>query len=90
MWEAMPFADRAAIFLKAADLLSKKYKYHLMAATMLGQGIFRFIHNKPKLHGRQKLMLRRNCVIFGDLTAYMPKRFIRLNLLETFQQLGIE
>ena len=38
VWEAMPFADRAAIFLKAADLLSRKYKYHLMAATMLGQG----------------------------------------------------
>jgi 1-pyrroline-5-carboxylate dehydrogenase len=38
LWEAMPFADRAAIFLKAADLLSKKYKYHVMAATMLGQG----------------------------------------------------
>jgi 1-pyrroline-5-carboxylate dehydrogenase len=34
----MPFSDRAAIFLKAADLLSKKYRYKLMAATMLGQG----------------------------------------------------
>ena len=37
-WEAMPFADRAAIFLKAADLISGKYRYELMAATMLGQG----------------------------------------------------
>ena len=37
-WEAMPFADRASIFLKAADLLSSKYRYELMAATMLGQG----------------------------------------------------
>ncbi len=26
-WEAMPFNDRAAIFLKAADLLSIKYRY---------------------------------------------------------------
>lgn len=34
----MPFADRAAIFLKAADLLSNKYRYKIMAATMLGQG----------------------------------------------------
>jgi 1-pyrroline-5-carboxylate dehydrogenase len=34
----MPWADRAAIFLKAADLISKKYRYKLMAATMLGQG----------------------------------------------------
>lgn len=37
-WEAMPFNDRAAIFLKAADLLSVKYRYKVMAATMLGQG----------------------------------------------------
>ncbi|EJD01657.1 delta-1-pyrroline-5-carboxylate dehydrogenase [Fomitiporia mediterranea MF3/22] len=37
-WESMPWADRAAIFLKAADLVSEKYRYKLMAATMLGQG----------------------------------------------------
>ena len=37
-WETLPFADRAAIFLKAADLISGKYRYELMAATMLGQG----------------------------------------------------
>ncbi|KKZ68563.1 1-pyrroline-5-carboxylate dehydrogenase [[Emmonsia] crescens] len=37
-WEALPFADRAAIFLKAAHLISTKYRYELMAATMVGQG----------------------------------------------------
>lgn len=37
-WEGLSFADRAAIFLKAADLISTKYRYELMAATMLGQG----------------------------------------------------
>lgn len=37
-WEALPFNDRVAVFLKAADLLSSKYRYKLMAATMLGQG----------------------------------------------------
>ncbi|KAK4161977.1 Aldehyde/histidinol dehydrogenase [Cladorrhinum sp. PSN259] len=37
-WESFPFADRAAIFLKAADLISTKYRYDIMAATMLGQG----------------------------------------------------
>jgi 1-pyrroline-5-carboxylate dehydrogenase len=37
-WENLPFADRAAIFLKAADLISGKYRYEIMAATMLGQG----------------------------------------------------
>lgn len=37
-WEEMPWADRAAIFLKAADLIAGKYRFEIMAATMLGQG----------------------------------------------------
>ncbi|SPN97155.1 probable delta-1-pyrroline-5-carboxylate dehydrogenase, mitochondrial precursor [Cephalotrichum gorgonifer] len=37
-WESMPFADRAAVFLKAAELVSNKHRYDIMAATMLGQG----------------------------------------------------
>lgn len=37
-WENTPFVDRAAIFLKAAELVSTKYRYELIAATMLGQG----------------------------------------------------
>ncbi|OTA56416.1 delta-1-pyrroline-5-carboxylate dehydrogenase 1 [Hypoxylon sp. EC38] len=37
-WEELPFADRAAVFLKAADLISTKYRYEIMATTMLGQG----------------------------------------------------
>ena len=37
-WEALPFADRASVFLKAADLISTKYRYNIMAATMVGQG----------------------------------------------------
>jgi 1-pyrroline-5-carboxylate dehydrogenase len=37
-WQALPFADRAAVFLKAADLVSTKYRYEIMAATVLGQG----------------------------------------------------
>ena len=37
-WQDTPFVDRAAIFLKAAELVSTKYRYELIAATMLGQG----------------------------------------------------
>ncbi|KAJ5715798.1 uncharacterized protein N7483_012979 [Penicillium malachiteum] len=37
-WEETPFVDRAAIFLKAAELVTGKYRYELIAATMLGQG----------------------------------------------------
>ncbi|KAL5364163.1 Aldehyde/histidinol dehydrogenase [Aspergillus floccosus] len=37
-WEAMPFEDRAAIFLRAAELVTGKYRAEIVAATMLGQG----------------------------------------------------
>jgi 1-pyrroline-5-carboxylate dehydrogenase len=37
-WEALPFAERASVFLKAADLIATKYRYEIMAATMVGQG----------------------------------------------------
>lgn len=36
-WERMPWQDRAAIFLKAADLLAGPYRAKMNAATMLGQ-----------------------------------------------------
>ena len=36
-WENLPWEQRAAIFLKAAGLISTKYRYKLNAATMLGQ-----------------------------------------------------
>lgn len=36
-WSRMPAKVRAAIFLKAAELLTGKYRYLLNAATMLGQ-----------------------------------------------------
>jgi 1-pyrroline-5-carboxylate dehydrogenase len=37
-WMDMAWQDRAAIFLKAADLIATKYRYKINAATMLGQG----------------------------------------------------
>ncbi|MGV3707110.1 MAG: L-glutamate gamma-semialdehyde dehydrogenase [Arcticibacter sp.] len=36
-WENMAWEQRAAIFLKAADLIAGPYRYKLNAATMLGQ-----------------------------------------------------
>ena len=36
-WEATPFDERAAIFLRAADLLAGPWRAKLCAATMLGQ-----------------------------------------------------
>jgi 1-pyrroline-5-carboxylate dehydrogenase len=36
-WEAMNWESRAAIFLKAAELISGPYRYEMNAVTMLGQ-----------------------------------------------------
>lgn len=36
-WVALPWEDRAAIFLKAADLIAGPYRAKLNAATMVGQ-----------------------------------------------------
>ncbi|GAA3032226.1 L-glutamate gamma-semialdehyde dehydrogenase [Streptosporangium longisporum] len=36
-WRALPFDERAAIFLRAADLLAGPYRQTLNAATILGQ-----------------------------------------------------
>ena len=36
-WRDLPFDDRAAIFLRAADLLAGPWREKLLAATMLGQ-----------------------------------------------------
>jgi 1-pyrroline-5-carboxylate dehydrogenase len=37
-WMILSWMERAAIMAKAAELISKKYRYKLNAATMLGQG----------------------------------------------------
>jgi 1-pyrroline-5-carboxylate dehydrogenase len=36
-WANMPWEERAHIFLKAADLMAGKYRYHMNGTTMLGQ-----------------------------------------------------
>ncbi len=37
IWGALPWTVRASIMLKVAELLSGKYRYTILAATMLGQ-----------------------------------------------------
>ena len=36
-WAATPWEERAAVFRRAAELIAGKYRYRLLAATMLGQ-----------------------------------------------------
>lgn len=38
VWEDFPWEERASIAMKAAELMAKKYRFLLNAATMLGQG----------------------------------------------------
>lgn len=37
-WDSLSWLERASITLKAAELVAGKYRYHIIAATMLGQG----------------------------------------------------
>ena len=37
-WMTLSWMERAAVMAKAAELISKKYRYQINAATMLGQG----------------------------------------------------
>jgi len=37
-WEHLPWTARAGVILRAAELLAKKYRMRINAATMLGQG----------------------------------------------------
>lgn len=37
-WASTPFSDRAGVFLRAAELVSGKYRDELLSSTMLGQG----------------------------------------------------
>lgn len=72
-WAALPFADRAAVFLKAADLISGKYRYELMAATMLGQGKNAW---QAEIDAAAELadFLRFNCSYAEELYSQQPTR----------------
>ncbi|KAK9481236.1 Aldehyde/histidinol dehydrogenase [Lipomyces japonicus] len=37
-WELAPLAARSAVLLKAAELIANKYRYEILAATIIGQG----------------------------------------------------
>uniref|UniRef100_T1GTU8 Delta-1-pyrroline-5-carboxylate dehydrogenase, mitochondrial n=1 Tax=Megaselia scalaris TaxID=36166 RepID=T1GTU8_MEGSC len=37
-WDSVPIQDKINIWRKAADLMADKYRFQLLAATMLGQG----------------------------------------------------
>ncbi|KAE8353457.1 Aldehyde/histidinol dehydrogenase [Aspergillus coremiiformis] len=72
-WQETPFTDRAAIFLKAAELVTTKYRYELIAATMLGQGKNVW---QAEIDAAAELadFFRLNCHFAAELLAKQPTR----------------
>ncbi|KAF3939520.1 Omega-crystallin [Dactylella cylindrospora] len=70
-WSTLPFADRAAVFLRAANLIAGKYRYDMLAATMLGQGKNAW---QAEIDAAAELVdfLRFNCAYAEELYAQQP------------------
>ncbi|GMM27914.1 1-pyrroline-5-carboxylate dehydrogenase [Martiniozyma asiatica (nom. inval.)] len=71
VWANMNYADRSAIFLKAAELISTKYRYKMLAATMLGQGKNVF-QGEIDCIGELIDFLRFNVKYAGELYSQQP------------------
>ncbi|WP_028708672.1 L-glutamate gamma-semialdehyde dehydrogenase [Propionicicella superfundia] len=71
-WALTPFADRAAVFLRAADLIAGPYRARLNAATMLGQGK---TVQQAEIDSACELIdfLRFNASFAADLHAIQPE-----------------
>ncbi|KAM0644220.1 hypothetical protein ACHAQF_001968 [Verticillium nonalfalfae] len=72
-WEETPFVDKAAIFQRAAELATGKYRYELIAATMLGQGKNVW---QGEIDAAAELadFFRLNCHYAAELHARQPTR----------------
>ncbi|WP_146898164.1 L-glutamate gamma-semialdehyde dehydrogenase [Adhaeribacter aerolatus] len=71
-WASMPWQSRAAIFLKAADLLAGPYRARLNAATMLGQSKNVY---QAEIDSACELIdfLRFNAAFMTEIYAQQPK-----------------
>ncbi|KAK9320818.1 Aldehyde/histidinol dehydrogenase [Lipomyces orientalis] len=72
-WESAPLSVRSAVFLKAAELIATKYRYELLAATMVGQG--KNIY-QAEIDAAAELVdfLRFNCRYAEDLYGQQPAK----------------
>lgn len=70
-WAAMPWEERASVFLKAADLLAGPYRIKINAATMLGQSKNIF---QAEIDAACELIdfLRFNVKFMTDLYKFQP------------------
>jgi len=81
-WMTMSWVERASICLKIADLLSKKYRYTINAATMLGQSKNIF---QAEIDSAAETIdfLRYNAFFASKIYSEQPKSdFDQLNRLE--------
>ncbi|KAJ8320722.1 hypothetical protein KUTeg_002309 [Tegillarca granosa] len=70
-WEKRSLNDRCDIFLKAADLVSGKYRMDLMAATMLGQAK-NVVQAEIDTAAEMADFLRFNVQFAQEITQYQP------------------
>ncbi len=71
-WMNMSWVERSAIFMKIAELISKKYRYLINAATMLGQSKNAF---QAEIDSACETIdfLRYNCSFIADIYEQQPK-----------------
>jgi 1-pyrroline-5-carboxylate dehydrogenase len=72
MWMTMSWVERASIMMKAAQLLSKKYRYTIVAATMLGQS--KTVHQAEVEAACETIdFLRYNAYFAGQIYQEQPR-----------------
>lgn len=88
-WEAVPISEKINLCLKAADLVSGKYRMDLNAATMLGQGKTAF---QAEIDAAAELadFLRFNAYFAKEITKYQPQSPEPKVTRNTFRHRGIE
>lgn len=82
MWENISWIERSSILLRAAELISKKYRYLMVASTMLGQD--KNIYQAEIDAGCEVIdFLRYNSYFASEIYSNQPKSaFDQLNRME--------
>lgn len=88
-WDAVPLEEKISMFLRAADLVSGKYRMKLNAATMLGQAKT-VIQAEIDAAAELADFFRFNAMFAGELLAYQPISTDPKVTRNTFRYRGLE
>ncbi|XP_013785374.1 delta-1-pyrroline-5-carboxylate dehydrogenase, mitochondrial-like [Limulus polyphemus] len=88
-WEAQPISEKIKVFMKAADLVSGKYRMELNAATMLGQGKT-IVQAEIDAAAELADFYRFNAYFAKELMKYQPLSPTPSVSVNTFRHRGIE